>query len=402
MDRNSTTNEPHATPSSLSATTGRMRLAAPQRASGTDSSRASPAFEQLLQGLYDAVLIADLDGWITDGNHRAMDFLHLGAEEITKCHVSQLISGLNKQVLGQIRMHLAAGRFTVLDAACIRSDGTTFPAEIAISRINLAAPGNLVFSVRNIERRKQTQERLRTEHNALQNSASAVAITDLEGALKYVNPAFLSLWGHEAPEAVIGRNIREFWRNGERTPELVQKPLSGETWIGVVGMRRYDGMQMYLQSTAAPNRDSDQKLVGMVFSFIDVTDKHKAEEAIRREAEVQISQVKRKKDFAGSLNILAITDLFQLIEAIGKSGTLTVSDTEGGTVGETAFEDGQIVRAVCGNASGEAAVYEILRCGGTSFHFHEGPATERDPSIKKPVTTLLLEGMRAVDERGGI
>jgi PAS domain S-box-containing protein len=398
MDDSGNTTESHASPPPSGAATTRLRLATPRTRPPPRTAHSSPAYEQLLQGLYDAVLISDLDGRIIDGNRRAMDFLQLSAGELTDSHVTTLISGLNREVLEQVRKHLAAGRFTLLDATCVRKDGTTFPAEIAISRIDLTATGNLVFSVRNIERRKRTQERLRTEHNALQNSANAVAITGPEGGIKYVNPAFLALWGCEELESVVGRNIREMWHDGEETPELVRKPLAGETWIGVIGMRRYDGRQMYLQATAAPNRDGDRKLLGMVFSFIDVTEKHKAEEAIRKEAEVQISRVKQKKDFAGSLNILDITDLMQLIEAIGKSGLLSVSDAEEQTVGEAAFDAGRIVTANCGGLTGEPAVYEILRRGGTSFHFHEGPAADRDPSILKTVTQLLLEGMRSIDE----
>ena len=401
MDDNGRTIDSHAPQSTPTPATTRLRVATPGARSAREAApHSSPAYEQLLQGLYDAVLISDLDGRIIDGNRRAMEFLQLSAGELTTSHVTGLISGLNGQVLEQVRKHLAAGRFTVLDATCVRKDGSAFPAEIAISRINLTVPGNLVFSVRNIERRKRTQERLRIEHNALQNSANAVAITGPEGNIKYVNPAFLALWGCERTDAVVGRNIREMWHDGEDTPELVRKPLAGESWIGVIGMRRYDGRQMYLQATAAPNRDGDQKLVGMVFSFIDVTEKHKAEEAIRKEVEAQMSQVKRKKDFAGSLNILDITDLLQLIEAIGKSGLLTVSDAAESTVGEASFEAGRIVTAACAHFTGEAAVYEILRRGGTSFHFHEGPAEERDPSIQKNVTQLLLEGMRSIDEEG--
>jgi len=348
--------------------------------------------------LYDAVLISDLDGRILDGNRRAMEFLRLGADELADSHVTEVIAGLDDQLLGQVRQHLEDGRFTVLDATCIRKDGSSFPAEIAISRIEVSAFGNLVFSVRNVARRKQTQEQLRTEHNALQNSASAVAITNLGGSVKYANPAFLALWNCEETDSVVGRNISELWHECEKTSELIERPLAGETWIGVIGMRRHDGRQMYLQATAAPNRDSDQKLVGMVFSFIDVTEKHKAEDAIRREAEVQIAQLKEKKDFAGSLNIMEIADLFHLVESIGKNGLLTVSDANENAVGMAAFENGQIVMAACGDATGETAIHEILRRGGTSFHFHEGPAIGRDPSIEKSVTRLLLEGSKAIDE----
>ncbi len=235
-------------------------------------------FHGLLQGLYDAVLICDRECRVLEANARAEKLLRANAAALKGRSLSNLILNFDPAMMVRIERRLQRGRFTVLEAFCARDDSTTFPAEVAISRINLTSAGEFVFSIRNIEWRKKT------------------------------------------------------------------------------------------------------------------------EEAIRREAEAQMARARAEDDFSGYLNIISIADVLQLIEASKKSGTLAVTNADGVETGSVDVLEGAIVAARCGDRSGDAAVYEIMKQGGAAFYFRQGRPERKDGQITKSTMGLLLEGSRLMDE----
>ncbi len=357
-----------------------------------------PNYRELLEGLYDAVLISDLDGYILECNRRARKFLHYTRAEVCQLNIFDIMPSFNEDLYQMVTDHVANGNFSVIDVFCKRKDGSQFLSETAISLIRLREGGeNLVFSIRNITARKQAEAMLRTEHNALQNSASCIAITDLSASLQYVNPSFLRTWGFEDSKDVIGMNIQDFWVDEKKALKLIEMPLRKKNWIGELEAITKKGRTFYLQVTAAPNLDTNDRLVGMVYSFIDITEHKKAQEVIHREAKAQMEMARRQEDFSGYLNILSISDVIQLIYSTSKSGELLLmhSDAE---VGLVYFDGGRIVYAVHEDTTGEDAVCALICCEATSFRFNQKTPDKTDDTIVRDTMALLVDGNRLKDE----
>jgi PAS domain-containing protein len=53
------------------------------------------------------------------------------------------------------------------------------------------------------------------------------------------------------------------------------------TWTGELVARRKNGGEFFVQVSATRNRNADGELVGIVFSFVDSSDRKRAEEAMR-------------------------------------------------------------------------------------------------------------------------
>ncbi len=123
-------------------------------------SAATP-FERLLDSIYDAVLITDGGGIVRHSNQRASDFFLISGAKLRGRLVIDFISGGDTAVLDQIRHNLEAYKYTIVEAYCTRSDGTTFPAEIAITRILLASEWLFCFFVRDITTRTRAQQELK-------------------------------------------------------------------------------------------------------------------------------------------------------------------------------------------------------------------------------------------------
>lgn len=362
-----------------------------------DAPMAASLYRALLRGLYDAILIVNPNGNIVDCNRRARIFFQYDYTELCAMQAMELVSGMSSKIIERIRDHLESGRFTLLDAFCQRRDDSRFPVEIAISQLTAPGRNDLVFSIRNVTRRRAMEAQLHTEHNALKNSASGIVITNADATIQYANPAFCALCG-TTPETAVGRNITQFWRGENLQNDLVDNPLAGVDWNGEIEGRMENGRYLRVQATASANRDPSGKAIGLVYSFVDVTERHAAQQRIQREADAQIQAVSQQDAFAGRLTIISLTDIIQLINTTGKTGTLTVLDTEHKPIGEAVFASGELHAARQGSTQGESAFKQLLTQPSESFQFDPEIRSPRDPSITKPLMTLLMETAQSIDE----
>jgi len=237
-------------------------------------------YQELLQSIYDAALITDLTGHIVDANIRAVEFFQYEQADLCRMAVYELIAGADASLMELLGENLKAERFTLIQAYCLRKDGTSFPAEIAVNKLRLDSL-RLCFMVRDVTRRAETEQMLRKEHMALHNAGNGIAIADLQARIEYANPAFAALLGVQDVEALAERDLRDFMIDPTAVDALVAHVVQqGQPWMAELRMRRNDGAEMYVQVSAACCRDEDGAPAGIVLSFADVTAHRRTEEAL--------------------------------------------------------------------------------------------------------------------------
>ena len=153
-------------------------------------------FRQLLAGLYDAVLITDPSGHLLELNPRAKEFFQYETDEVMDRPVGRFIPGVTPEIVERIRAGLDQARHMMLDANCLRKDGSVFPAEVTVSLIDLLDPGDLVFTIRSTERRRRQLAVFRTRQNAYEISQAALFACAPDGRFRGVNAAFLEMFGY--------------------------------------------------------------------------------------------------------------------------------------------------------------------------------------------------------------
>ncbi len=140
-----------------------------------------------------------------------------------------------------------------------RKDGSEFPISLGTSivRDELGAMVGLLGVARDISEKKQREERLRLQEAALAATVDAVVITDRDGTIEWVNPAFTRLTGYTAEEAV-GHNPR-FLKSGAQPAafyrDLWETLLEGRVWYGELSNRRKDGSLYTEEMTITPVND---------------------------------------------------------------------------------------------------------------------------------------------------
>ena len=118
---------------------------------------------------------------------------------------------------------------------------------------------------------------------AVDQAADAVVITDTNGKIRYVNPAFTALTGFSRDEAV-GQNPR-FLKSGAEPAatyeHLWNTILSGGVWHGELINRRKDGTLYHEDMLISPVKGSNGEIVNFIAIKRDVTNQRKVEDARR-------------------------------------------------------------------------------------------------------------------------
>ena len=109
-------------------------------------------YYQMMNAIYDAVLILDDNGHVVDCNERVPAILGHTREELWDEPVGTLIPGITSQIFAKMKTGLHGNRRVLISARCHRKDGSTFHGEVGAGLIDLTGE-NLVLTIRNIEKR---------------------------------------------------------------------------------------------------------------------------------------------------------------------------------------------------------------------------------------------------------
>ena len=122
---------------------------------------------------------------------------------------------------------------------------------------------------------------LRVLNDAIESSISAVALSDLEGRLTYVNDAFLKLWGYQDDAEALGQSVVTFWRD-PRDAEQVTSALGEQGfWRGEISAMRRDGEPIDVELSVSLASDDTGVPICTTAAFADVTERKRLEAELR-------------------------------------------------------------------------------------------------------------------------
>ena len=156
-----------------------------------------------------------------------------------------------------------------------RKDGSTFPQEFSLSRIE---GGGLVSVVHDITDRKAAEERLRQSEEQFrlisENVTDMIALLDLEGRRVYNSPSYKELFGD--PEKLRGTDsFNEIHpEDRERIIQIFRDTV--RTGIGQRAEYRFvlkDGSTRHIESQASTIKDKSGKVLNVLVVSRDVTEK---------------------------------------------------------------------------------------------------------------------------------
>ena len=254
-------------------------------------ARSEAKYRDLFEQSADAFLIIKENRFI-DCNQAAVDMLRCThKKELLDTHPSDLSperqpDGRMSREKAEELMHRVREEKTLrFEWLHKRADGDVFPVEVTLTSITDSEGAHIIHtSWRDIADRKRAEEKLTLLSTAMEQSPESIVITDTNGCIEYINPAFEKTTGYEAAET-IGQNPRML-QSGEHSgsfyEEMWKTLASGNIWEGRITNKRKDGTFFTEESSISPVTDADGQTVNYVAVKRDITAELIKEEELRQ------------------------------------------------------------------------------------------------------------------------
>ena len=275
----------------------------PRAATSTASLDFGPAHTQaILDAALDSVVIIDHNGLVLEFNQAAQATFGYSREEIVGRELADLVvppeyREAHRRALArwteegpQPGAGALLGRRIDLEA--MRSDGSVFPAELAIGRVDLPGPPVFTASIRDISDRRDAEARVRSTELRYRMLVERLPLSvyidrlDEVSSNVYTSPQIESLLGYSVDEWVENRDLFvELLHPEDRERVLAahqRTHATGEPLLIEYRLRTRDGRVVWVQDEArVVSDDGEPVLQGYL---LDVTARMEAEEQLRHQA----------------------------------------------------------------------------------------------------------------------
>jgi PAS domain S-box-containing protein len=250
--------------------------------------RASEArFRTFVDYATDAFFVLDDDSTIVDVNRQACDSLGYSREELIGRHRSDLDVALDEPSIARIRQRVAAGEAVTFETRHRRKDGTSFPVEIRIGQFEQGGRRFLCL-VRDITERKRAEEALRESEERFRTLVqfSFDVYWETDAQHRFTRQEFAASLADAPP---LGSEIgKTRWEVPHVEPDEAAWRKHRETLDAHLPFRDFelarptpDGGKRYVSVSGLPVFDKAGRFVGYRGVGRHITDRKRAEQALR-------------------------------------------------------------------------------------------------------------------------
>ena len=239
----------------------------------------------VLNTAMDAIISMDEHGIVQEFNPAAERIFGYSSTEALGSNLADLIipeQSREQYKLGFAR-YLKTGKSTMLgeflELNCLRRNGDSFPAEINVVEVISGKHRLFTSFLRDISIRKKALADLAQLATVVEQSYNAILITDTDGIIQYVNPAFEKLSGFSAKEA-IGQTpniIKSDQHDKKYFSKMWQVISAHKNWTGSFINKAKDGHIYHVEQTIFPIY-VDQQHAGYTSVQMDVTERDQLQE----------------------------------------------------------------------------------------------------------------------------
>jgi two-component system, cell cycle sensor histidine kinase and response regulator CckA len=275
--------------------------------------RLRATFEQAAVGIAHVAL----DGHWLRVNQKFCSIVGYSREELLRKSFQDLthpddlqrdLDNIPRMLSGELRTYAAEKRY-------LREDGSPVWVDLSASLVRTATdePDYFISIIEDISARKQAEAMLDLESAALNAAADAMVITDREGTIEWVNPAFVVVNGYTAEEA-LGKNPRELVKSGVHDTGFYRRMwdtiLAGDVWKGELTNRRKDGSLYFEEQTITPVKGASGEIAHFIAIKRDITERKRLEAELLQSHKMEsIGQLAGgiAHDFNNILNVISGT-----------------------------------------------------------------------------------------------
>ncbi len=282
--------------------------------------------QSILETATGAIITIGERGIVESFNHAAERIFGYASEEAIGRNISFLMPSPHKEKHdGYLSRYMETGEAHIIgigrETVGRRKGGEVFPIYLSVSKIDL--DDSIIFTgiVRDITKQKRAEENQRIAATVFNATTEAITVTNANGNIVSVNPAFSQITGYSAEE-VIGKNpqILQSGKHDKAFYKTMWDTINTTGhWHGEIWNRRKDGeiYAEWLSINTVKNRKG--KVIQYIGLFIDISEKKRAEEdLIGLNHDLQSANDKLHLEISERERIETELRMAQKLEAVGQ------------------------------------------------------------------------------------
>ena len=223
------------------------------------------------------------------------DFIFEEDVEQKRADLQRRRTGVSEQFEGRYRKQDGSELWARVSVSPTFADDGTFSGALAMV-------SDMTAEKRAEKAQQSALETVSLLSRAMEQTADSVVITDRQGRIEYVNPAFSATTGY-AREEVLGETPR-ILKSGEHDAEFYQalwaSILDGQPFRGTLVNRKKTGERYWAEQTITPIRDRAGKIAHFVSVLKDVTQVRKNQE---REVQLRLAREVQQRFYAPAITV---------------------------------------------------------------------------------------------------
>ena len=263
--------------------------------------------DAILRAALDCVVIVDHEGLVTEVNPATEEtFGWTRADALGKRFLDLMVAEQHRDELAGV---FAANSGPLLGArleiAALRSDLRTFPAEVAITRVDVPGPLLFAVSLRDVTKRRERDERIREAEARFRTLVEQIPLatyineTGLPVRTRYMSPQIEQMLGYPVSAWLEPDFFVTIVHPDDRErvfEELTRTHASGEDFGLEYRLIAADGRVVWVLDETTAVRDDEYRPLFLQGFLIDISDRHASDDALRRSEELHRLVVESSRD----------------------------------------------------------------------------------------------------------
>lgn len=243
-------------------------------------------FRMIFDGVYDALLIHDINGKILDANKNAIDMYGVTLDELKNLSIVSSLTGPNhtEERLKAIWSQIIDGEMAIFPWLAQKPySGETFEVEVALRKVTAPDQTLILATIRDLTEYNTAAAEIRKLAAVVEQVDESVVVCDKDSRIIYVNPFFEKATGYSSLEVLgekpgilrSGAHDRQFYKT------MWETISSGNNWRGILINRKKDGSLFDEEATIFPIKSHKSEITGYAAVKRDITQKMRDELALK-------------------------------------------------------------------------------------------------------------------------
>jgi diguanylate cyclase (GGDEF)-like protein/PAS domain S-box-containing protein len=244
-----------------------------------ETARGDALLKAITEQSFEGIVLLDNAGRFVLVNPKFCEIAGYSAAELKRMSVPSL---LPPNVTPQLFYRALENESGVREVELVRSGGNRVAVEISVAPVETTAEKLVLGIVRDVSARRRAQATMRQLSQAIEQSADTVLISNYEGIIEYVNPAFETVTGYSLAD-VMGKTpriVKSGRHDGAFYRHMWTTIRSGHSFEHVFVNKRKDGSLYYEEKTITPLRSSAGQITHFVATGKDITDRMHTQERL--------------------------------------------------------------------------------------------------------------------------